>query len=410
MQDEITHLSPEEENNFREWARKNNINDVDHPDSHYDYRGYWKETNGAPHRIGDHFPDTYKQHGHPTFSVESKYSSGPNDGGRWNGDKFVPQQSSVKQYPFRQPVNYEDAPDDQAWTPPEYAKPVDAKSSGEAWKPPDYAKPIAKKEAPKESVFSRAKRAAGYLAEDLKKPKKAIDEFVTSTLAEKSAHPYIKRLLTSQDPATESFLPTTKEAGIKEPTTYWGGFRKGLYDEWVRPLASATGAAGLLGTEEARAAEKLPIRQSREIPYRMGDSVQERPLNVKVSQEDIRPPSETQIAAEKPIVRPNSDGTFTLKNPTKETIDFADTKGYRPTGEFNPDGSVQLVKKEVPIKQTVNPNFVNPFEKPKVAEENLTVGRAPDRAIKVIQQANRDGKISDEEALNQIQKVIKDEK
>lgn len=37
-----------------------------------------------------HWPDTFKQHGHPTFSVESQYSKGPNDGGRWNGDVYVP--------------------------------------------------------------------------------------------------------------------------------------------------------------------------------------------------------------------------------------------------------------------------------------------------------------------------------
>lgn len=83
MPKEVTALAPEEEARFQRWARANQIGDVDHPDSYYDYRGYYQETKGAPHKKGEHFPDTYKQHGHPTFSVESKYSRGLQDGGRW---------------------------------------------------------------------------------------------------------------------------------------------------------------------------------------------------------------------------------------------------------------------------------------------------------------------------------------
>lgn len=96
MTSERTRLTPEEEIQFRFWARENNITDVDSPESRYDYRGYWK---GVASRGGDqrkeyedgpHFPDTYKQHGHPTFSVESKYSAGRHDGGRWVGEDYVP--------------------------------------------------------------------------------------------------------------------------------------------------------------------------------------------------------------------------------------------------------------------------------------------------------------------------------
>jgi hypothetical protein len=89
--DETTHLGTEEEIAFQAWAKKNNIRDVDHPDSHYDYRGYWKDQGGPAIRGGvDHFPDTYKQHGHPTFSIESKYSRGIGDGGAWDGETFRP--------------------------------------------------------------------------------------------------------------------------------------------------------------------------------------------------------------------------------------------------------------------------------------------------------------------------------
>ncbi len=92
MPAERTALTPEEEVAFQRWVRENGITDLDHPDSRYDYRGFWKATKGRPHPPGsmEHFPDTFKQHGHPTFSQESQYSAGPWDGGRWAGEQFVP--------------------------------------------------------------------------------------------------------------------------------------------------------------------------------------------------------------------------------------------------------------------------------------------------------------------------------
>jgi hypothetical protein len=81
---EVTALSPVDEARFRQWAQQNGITDVDQPDSKYDYRGYWQANGNQPIRFGvDHFTDTFKQHGHPTFSVESQYSRGLHDGGRW---------------------------------------------------------------------------------------------------------------------------------------------------------------------------------------------------------------------------------------------------------------------------------------------------------------------------------------
>lgn len=82
---ETTTLTPAEERAFRRWVTANRIMDLDHPDSRYDYRGFWKATRGQPHPPGDeeHFPDTFKQHGHPTFSQESQYSRGSWDGGLW---------------------------------------------------------------------------------------------------------------------------------------------------------------------------------------------------------------------------------------------------------------------------------------------------------------------------------------
>jgi hypothetical protein len=93
---ETTSLNEAEEKSFQEWAKQNGITDIDSPQTFYDYRGYWKDVaaKGQDQRKeypdGLHFPDTYKQHGHPTFSVESKYSTHPSDGGRWAGEKYVP--------------------------------------------------------------------------------------------------------------------------------------------------------------------------------------------------------------------------------------------------------------------------------------------------------------------------------
>lgn len=95
---ERTKLSPLEEPRFRQWAKQSGIEDVDHPDSYYDYRGLYKELKGkpVPNSPDRHFPDTYKTHGHPTFSVESQYSAGPEDGGSWQGETFVPAGTKAK--------------------------------------------------------------------------------------------------------------------------------------------------------------------------------------------------------------------------------------------------------------------------------------------------------------------------
>lgn len=88
---ETTRLSPFEEVLFKAWATKSGIEDLD-SEGKYDYRGFWKDNGPVNYRWGqDHLPDTYKQHGHPTFSVESKYSKGSYDGGRWIGDIYTPQ-------------------------------------------------------------------------------------------------------------------------------------------------------------------------------------------------------------------------------------------------------------------------------------------------------------------------------
>ena len=93
---ERTILDSADEQRFLEWARQSGIKDVDHPASRYDYRGYWKSlvsrgrTATKNYADGLHFTDQFKQHGHPSFSIESQYSAGPWDGGRWRGESYVP--------------------------------------------------------------------------------------------------------------------------------------------------------------------------------------------------------------------------------------------------------------------------------------------------------------------------------
>jgi hypothetical protein len=86
---ETTRISAEQEPGFQGWLKRNGVRDLDNPDSHYDYRGAYLGGVGRGVDSG-HFPDTYKQHGHPTFSNESQYSSNANDGGSWDGERFSP--------------------------------------------------------------------------------------------------------------------------------------------------------------------------------------------------------------------------------------------------------------------------------------------------------------------------------
>lgn len=94
MSKEETFLSPLQEVLFRRWIAANKdvpgIQGWDQPDARYDIRGFFADKERlADWKPGDHGPDTYKQHGHPTFSVESKYSRGLQDGGQWIGEALI---------------------------------------------------------------------------------------------------------------------------------------------------------------------------------------------------------------------------------------------------------------------------------------------------------------------------------
>lgn len=71
-----TALTPDEEAQFQQWAGPKIKDTYD-----YDLRGAWKS--GASASENGHLPDTFKKPNHPTFSVESQYSSGETPGGQW---------------------------------------------------------------------------------------------------------------------------------------------------------------------------------------------------------------------------------------------------------------------------------------------------------------------------------------
>jgi hypothetical protein len=104
MVGESTILSPDEEREYQQWIKHYKLPDIDpktgepYSDVKYDMRGYWKanripgQAGHGPIQIeGQHGPDTFKQHGHETFSQESKYSQGPSQGGLWIGPTFLEQ-------------------------------------------------------------------------------------------------------------------------------------------------------------------------------------------------------------------------------------------------------------------------------------------------------------------------------
>lgn len=95
-----TILTPQEEQQFLKWYRMvammNRLDsNPDHPDHHYDYRGFWKNSSEKDRLSmslfgpNKHFPDTYKTPLHPTFSNESIYSNTFTPGGHWDGETFV---------------------------------------------------------------------------------------------------------------------------------------------------------------------------------------------------------------------------------------------------------------------------------------------------------------------------------
>lgn len=87
-----TPLGVGESHGYKEWKRKHAPGDSG---MDYDLRGAFKagvKTRGlGTGATIEHSPDTFKKPNHPSFSVESMYStSAPDKAGSWNGDKWLP--------------------------------------------------------------------------------------------------------------------------------------------------------------------------------------------------------------------------------------------------------------------------------------------------------------------------------
>lgn len=78
---------------FQKWYKQNTLEGKNNipfsPNLDYDYYSYFRNGEYKNYQ-GGHFPDTYKQINHPTFSEESIYSVPGHMGGSWQGDKFIP--------------------------------------------------------------------------------------------------------------------------------------------------------------------------------------------------------------------------------------------------------------------------------------------------------------------------------
>ena len=88
----VASLTGDEEKAFRTWydrySRSQNLDpNPDAKEHYYDYRTYWKnrteQQKNDEWKLGNHLPDTYKMPGHPTFSIESIYSTRKTPGGTW---------------------------------------------------------------------------------------------------------------------------------------------------------------------------------------------------------------------------------------------------------------------------------------------------------------------------------------
>jgi hypothetical protein len=81
-----TKLSPNQEQSFQSWKKKNAPNDSGQD---YDLRGAYKE-GLTRDPSNNHFSDRYKKPNHPTFSDQSIYAKdAPSLAGHWEGDNYI---------------------------------------------------------------------------------------------------------------------------------------------------------------------------------------------------------------------------------------------------------------------------------------------------------------------------------
>jgi hypothetical protein len=97
-----TALTPQQEAQFQNWVKQNNVPFDPGPYADYDMRGFWKgmttgdpraRTGISPYDKQLHFTDTWKTPYHRTFSNESIYA--PKDAPHWEGDRLIDKDGKV---------------------------------------------------------------------------------------------------------------------------------------------------------------------------------------------------------------------------------------------------------------------------------------------------------------------------
>ncbi len=280
-------------------------------------------------------------------------------------------------FPFRNPVNYEDSPEN--WSPPDYAKPIE---SGEAWKPPDYASPVKEEDkTPKKSLFSKISEGASRFATDIGKSVDVTKREASKFLEE---HPKVKsaaqQFLTGTSPELEE---ANKKAGIKQTQgqelmkvpgaeklsnyirekgrntgNYAGGFIGSVLGDIV-DFASTGFDPRTAGPKEA-IPESSAVRQSREIPYRVEESPKE------ISKEPVKT---SEVRQPPKFVNP-------FEKPIEATPEIAkiDEKPL-PVRSPNLDANRFSIGSEEPPKQPLKSTEQLQYE---LAQEKFNMGRSPD--------------------------------
>jgi len=328
----------------------------------------------------------------------------------------------MPQFPFRQPVNTEDSPEQQrGWTPPSYAQPT--VESKDAWKPPDYAV-ATKDDKPSDSLLDKAKKVWNWASSPTteaptrfaEKVSKYINPESTTAGIRGKGSAYIEALghiasdLSSPVNAAFAALSGGESLAAKEgmegaasalktgsrllsvPVTVEGGKQaikgmknKDLSEFLSGTLEAGTGALGMRDRVPAESAKEItteepPIRQSREIPYKNTVPINQKALPAHtdfIAGEkgilDNRQPS-PQPLADKTIEEPdktNIVADFIKNNPDARMADIE--KFISGVSEASKSESTTAAEepsirqsKEIPYKMedAIKKPMVNPFEKP----------------------------------------------
>ncbi len=92
--DDVTILEEEDEKAYQEW--KLTLPENLQYEGDYDLRGFYQKNPTFKAEEGQHLTDEFKRSNHPTFSNESKYYKEGMPSGRWEGDKYIPENRSPK--------------------------------------------------------------------------------------------------------------------------------------------------------------------------------------------------------------------------------------------------------------------------------------------------------------------------